>query len=121
MFARLMGCHCPKVRSTDDDRIQVGENSGITPGADLVNPLIWLSATFKVKRELLGIASSGVPGLSQRAKRTGDRHNADAILTCILAKIEAMPFSAPCSLPEFSSSTPTEAAAEACGRGGADL
>jgi len=41
-----------------------------------------------LRRELLGIASSGVPGLSQRAKRTGNRHTADAILACMLAKIE---------------------------------
>ena len=41
-----------------------------------------------LRRELLGIASSGVPGLSQRAKRTGNRHTADAILACMRAKIE---------------------------------
>src|SRR5215469_8469933 len=67
---------------------------------------------LRLKRELWGIASSAVPGLSQRAEpspvdgllvrgrgigcatsdrglcHTGDRRIADAILACKLAKIE---------------------------------
>jgi hypothetical protein len=34
-----------KVRSIDD-WMQVAETNGITPGSDLVNPLIWLSASI---------------------------------------------------------------------------
>jgi hypothetical protein len=35
-----------KVRSTNGDRMQIGETKGIAPGADLVNPPIWLSANI---------------------------------------------------------------------------
>ena len=97
---------------------------------------------LRLRRELLGIASGAVPGLSQRVERTrltaslsadGKAFSRSRVIVaqeiatlptpfpaCWL-KSKAMRFGAPWSLPEFNSSTPTTAAGKVCAGGGARL